>query len=55
MSNLERFRGIFLKLIEEKIDRDYKNKLTIPEAKNLVKTKYEAIKTLIESMKKYMK
>ena len=54
--------GVFLKTndtleetvleIEQKIERDWNNKLTLLEAKEIVKDKYEAIMLLIKSMKK---
>jgi putative nucleotidyltransferase with HDIG domain len=41
--------------IEIKIERDWNKKLTLPEAKEIVKEKYEAVKLLLESMKEYIK
>lgn len=43
-----------LKKIESKIDRDWDKKLTLPEAKEIVKDKYEAIVLLIKSVKESM-
>ena len=40
--------------VYEKIERDWNKKLTIPEAKEMMKEKYEAIKLLFDSMKEYM-
>ena len=40
--------------IEQKIDRNWDKKLMLPEAKEIVKDKYEAIKLLINSMKECM-
>ena len=40
--------------IDKKMDRGWNKKLTIPEAKEIVKEKYEAIKLLLESMKEYI-
>ncbi len=41
--------------IEQKIDRNWDKKLTLPEAKEIVKDKYDAIKLILLSMKKRMK
>lgn len=41
--------------IDAKIERDWNKKLTIPQAKELVKKKYESIKVIIGSMKENMK
>jgi hypothetical protein len=41
-----------IKWIYEKAGRDWNKKLTLPEAKELVKDKYEAIKILLEPMLK---
>lgn len=38
-------------IIEEKIDRDWNKKLTLPEAKELCKEKYAAIKLLLNSVR----
>ncbi len=40
--------------LENKIQRDWNKKLTLPEAKEIVKEKYEAIMLLIKSMKEYI-
>ena len=40
--------------IEKKMERNWEKKLTIPEAKEMVRDKYEAIKLLISSMKERM-
>ena len=39
--------------VEQKIDRNWNKKLTLPEAKEIVKEKYEAIKLIIASMEKH--
>lgn len=39
-------------LIAEKMDRNWNKKLSLPEAKDLVKDEYEAIKLLIEDLRK---
>jgi uncharacterized protein len=41
-------------LIDAKIDRDWNKKITIPEAKKIVRKKYDAIKLLIKSAKENM-
>lgn len=41
--------------IKEKMQRDWNKKLTLPEAKEIVKDKYEAIILLINSMEQYLK
>ena len=43
-----------VKWVFDKIERDWNKKLTIPEAKEMIKEKYEAIKLLFESTKEYM-
>jgi len=40
--------------VYEKVERDWNNKLTIPEAKEIMKEKYKAIKLLFDSMREYM-
>jgi len=40
--------------IEQKIDRNWNKKLTLPEAKEIVREKYEAIILLLKSMKEYI-
>ena len=39
--------------IEKKMDRNWNKKLTLPEAKEMVRTKYEAILLIIKSMKEH--
>ncbi|RLJ06347.1 MAG: hypothetical protein DRP14_00175 [Candidatus Aenigmatarchaeota archaeon] len=39
--------------VYDKIERDWNKKLTIPEAKEMMKEKYGAIKLLFSSMKQY--
>ncbi len=39
--------------IEQKMGRNWNKKLTLPEAKEIVRAKYEAILLLIKSMKEY--
>jgi len=41
--------------IEQKMDRNWNKKLTLPEAKEMVKGNYESIMLLIKSMKQYIK
>lgn len=40
--------------IEQKMDRNWNKKLTLPEAKEIVRPKYDAILLLIKSMKEYI-
>ncbi len=40
--------------IEQKMDRNWNKKLTLPEAKEIVNDKYESIILLIKSMKEYL-
>jgi putative nucleotidyltransferase with HDIG domain len=49
----ESFEDAILK-IERKMQRDWEKKLSLPEAKELVREKYEAIMLLIGAMKGYM-
>ncbi|HLC57681.1 MAG TPA: HD domain-containing protein [Candidatus Nanoarchaeia archaeon] len=35
--------------VDEKIERDWNKKLTLPEAKNMMKEKYQAIKLILDS------
>ena len=44
-----------IKEIDKKMDRNWNKKLSLPEAKEIVKEKYNAIKILLESMKEHMK
>ena len=37
-----------------KIERDWKEKLTLPAARKMMKEKYEAIRTVMDATKKYM-
>ena len=41
--------------IEKKMDRNWDKKLSMPEAKQIVKEKYNAVKLLINSMKEHIK
>lgn len=41
--------------LDKKIERDWNKKLRIPEAKEIVKEKYKAIRVLLDSMKEYLK
>lgn len=43
-----------VKWLDEKIERDWNKKLTLPEAKEMVKDKYMAIRILLDSMKDYI-
>lgn len=40
--------------VDEKFERDWNNKITLPEAKEMVKEKYQAIKLILDSNKKYI-
>lgn len=40
--------------IEQKMDRNWNKKLTLPEAKEIVREKYDAIMLLLKSMKEYV-
>jgi len=40
--------------VYKKLERDWNKKLTIPEAKEITKKKYEAFKLLFDSMKEYI-
>jgi hypothetical protein len=40
--------------LDQKIERDWNKKLTIPEARKMIKEKYEAIKLLLDSIKEYL-
>lgn len=42
------------KWVDEKIERDWNKKLTLPEAKKMVEDKYKAIKLLLDSTRKYI-
>jgi putative nucleotidyltransferase with HDIG domain len=44
-----------VEVMSEKIQRNWNKKLTLPEAKEIVKEKYEAITLLLKSMKECMK
>jgi len=41
--------------VENKLDKDWEKKITLPEAKALVDEKYKAIKVLIETLRGYEK
>ncbi len=43
-----------IKWVYDKIERDWNKKLTIPEAKEMMREKHEAIKVLLNSMKEFM-
>jgi len=43
-----------LKWTDEKIERDWHKKLTLPEAKEMMKEKYQAIRLVLDSNKKYV-
>jgi len=49
----EKFEDI-LKWTENKIEKDWQRKITLPEAKKMSKKKYEAIKLLLNSLKEYI-
>lgn len=40
--------------LEEKMEKDWNKKITLPQAKKLMREKYKAIKLLINSTKKYI-
>ena len=44
-----------LEKMEAKMNRNWNKKLILPEAKEIVKPKYEAVMLLIDSMKEYVK
>jgi hypothetical protein len=39
--------------VKNKIDNDWKKKITLPEAKKISKKKYEANRIILNSLKKY--
>jgi len=41
--------------VNNKLENDWKKKITLPEAKKITKKKYEANKLLLDSLKKYAK
>jgi putative nucleotidyltransferase with HDIG domain len=41
--------------LDEKMERNWNKKLTLPEAKEIVKDKYHAIRLIMDSMKEYTK
>lgn len=43
-----------IKWLDAKIERDWKKKLTIPEARKMMGEKYKAIKLILNSTKKYL-
>jgi len=43
-----------IKWLDNKIERDWRKKLTIPEAKEMMKEKYKAIRLILNSTKKYL-
>lgn len=44
-----------VKWVDEKIKRDWNKKITLPEARKIVKNKYKAIRLLLDSLKEYAK
>ncbi|MBI5061818.1 MAG: HD domain-containing protein [Candidatus Aenigmarchaeota archaeon] len=40
--------------LDEKVERDWNNKLTLPEAKEMMREKYKAIRLLFDAMKEYI-
>ena len=44
-----------VKWVENKIEKDWKKKITLPKAKKISKDKYEAIKLLLGSLREYEK
>ncbi|MBL7021862.1 HD domain-containing protein [Patescibacteria group bacterium] len=49
----DNFENIF-KWVEAKIERDWNEKLTLPEAKEMMREKYEAIKVVLSSTKEHI-
>jgi len=47
------FEEVF-KQIEEKIEREWNKKITLPEAKKMLQEKYKAIKLILNSNKRYI-
>lgn len=52
-SKKQNFNEVF-KWVDEKVDRDWNKKLTLPEARKMMKEKYKAIKLVLNSNKEYM-
>ncbi len=50
----ENFKDI-IQYVEDKVERDWNNKITLPEARDIVREKYKAIKLILEANKKYIK
>lgn len=44
-----------VKFVDEKIERDWNKKITLPEAKIMMEKKYKAIRLLIDTLKEYRK
>lgn len=44
-----------VKWVKNKIEKDWKKKITLPEAKKISRNKYEAIKLLLNSLNEYKK
>jgi len=53
LSKKQTFDEVF-KWVDDKIERDWKEKLTLPEARTIMKDKYKAIKLILDSNKEYM-
>ncbi|MFH1500924.1 MAG: HD domain-containing protein [archaeon] len=53
LEKLESFEET-VEVIEGKMERDWERKLILPEAKEMIKEKYDAVNLIIKSMKKYM-
>ncbi|MFH1917188.1 MAG: HD domain-containing protein [Nanoarchaeota archaeon] len=51
-SKKESFEEAF-KWVDDKIERDWNQKLTIPEAKKMMEEKYRAIRLILDATKKY--
>jgi hypothetical protein len=52
-SKKESFENAF-RWVEDKIDRDWNKKLTLPEAREMMAEKYEAIKLILSTNKEYL-
>jgi uncharacterized protein len=44
-----------VKFVDEKIERDWNNKITLPEAKKIIEEKYKAARLIINTLKEYIK
>jgi hypothetical protein len=44
-----------VKFVDEKIERDWNKKITLPEAKKIIEEKYKAARLIINTLKEYIK